>query len=133
MQTFNRVQIMGHVGRLPTLATTRNGRPFCRIQVATDGFGKDAQGLKRATWHSVHVFGLQATRTVEGLAKGAPVYIEGRLETSESERDGVKVWQTWITADKVNLLASANAKNDTAALEPSAEEARDFEDGDIVV
>jgi len=120
LNTYNRVLLLGRVGHSPELRTTRNGRAFCRMSVATDGFSR-GEGEAKSCWHSVHVFGNQAERAVLNLEKGAAVFVEGHMESTAVEREGATVWSTWITADKLSIIPRGS-KNSAAPETPSSNE-----------
>ena len=75
MSSYNRVLLVGRLGHTPTLKSTQSGKPFCRLNLATqNGFTKD--GEERETlWHSVHVFGKDAENASRYLTKGRQVQI----------------------------------------------------------
>lgn len=103
MSSYNRVLILGTLGSVPELRRTSGGRPFCRMSLATRSPAKD--GAARTSWHSVHVFGKQAEFASSHLQTGAKVLVEGRMETTESDRDGLRIWNTWVTADRVTFVS----------------------------
>ncbi len=54
------------------------------------------------------VFGKQAESCNKYLEKGRSVYVEGRLQTSKYEQDGVTKWSTEVIADTVQFLGGGN-------------------------
>ena len=54
------------------------------------------------------LFGRQAEIAGEYLKKGRPVYIEGRLQTTQvdTDKDGVEKYSTEIVGDRMQLLGS---------------------------
>jgi len=104
MSTYNRVLILGTLGQNPVLKNTQNGKSFCRLSLATDGYNPNTEDKKKTSWHQVHVFGKTAENVARYMRKGKQVFVEGRMETDESEENGKKQWKTWITADRVTFL-----------------------------
>ena len=49
MSSLNRVYIMGTLSRTPTLQSARNGKAFCRLNVATDNFFTTEDEDKKTT------------------------------------------------------------------------------------
>ena len=88
MKHINRAQILGNAGANPERHQTNDGeRTFVTFSVATNHRWTDADGEQRETteWHRVVTGGGLADLVEQYVAKGDPVYVEGRLRT--------RVWQ----------------------------------------
>lgn len=99
----NKVIIVGNVGNDPELRLLPNGNPVTNLTVATSDTWKDkqtGQEHERTEWHRVVLFGKLAEIAKEYCGKGAQIYIEGRLQTREWEKDGVKRYTTEIVVDQ---------------------------------
>src|SRR5215813_7371309 len=81
MASFNKIIVVGYLGRDPELRYTPDGTPVCNFSVATTERRKDKSGEFRdvTTWFTVNMWGRQAEVANQYLAKGKQVYIEGRL------------------------------------------------------
>jgi single-strand DNA-binding protein len=91
MASFNKIIIVGYLGRDPELRYTTDGTPVCTFSVATTERKKDKSGEFRdvTTWFRVNVWRRQAEVASQYLSKGRQVYIEGRLTANEyQDRDG---------------------------------------------
>lgn len=89
--SFNKVIVVGNLGRDPELRYTPQGTPVCSFTVATNEKRKDKAGEMQdvTTWFRVTLWGRQAETASQYLTKGRPVYIEGRLRLEEwTDRDG---------------------------------------------
>jgi single-strand DNA-binding protein len=89
--SFNRVILIGNLGRDPELRYTPQGDPVCSFSMATNERRKDKSGemQDQTTWFRVTLWGRKAEAAAEHLFKGRPVYIEGRLRVEEwTDRDG---------------------------------------------
>jgi single-strand DNA-binding protein len=89
--SFNKIIIVGHLGRDPELRYTAQGTPVCTISVATTEKRKDRNGEMQdiTTWFRVTLWNRQAETASQYLQKGRQVYIEGRLRVEEwTDRDG---------------------------------------------
>ena len=89
--SFNKITIVGYLGRDPELRYTPQGTAVCKLSVATTERRKSAAGLpeEHTTWFRVTVWGRQAELANEYLARGRQVYLEGRLRLEEyTDRDG---------------------------------------------
>jgi len=102
----NRVTLVGRLGKDPELRFTQGGQAVAQVSVATDESFTDKQGQKqkKTEWHKVVVWGKQAESVSKYLAKGSLAYIEGKLQTREWEKDGVKRYMTEVVAQNVRFL-----------------------------
>lgn len=91
MASFNKITIVGYLGRDPELRYTPQGVPVCDFTVATTERRKDRAGEFQdiTTWFKVTFWRNQAELASQYLAKGRQVYLEGRLSQREyQDRDG---------------------------------------------
>ncbi len=89
--SFNRIIIVGNLGRDPELRYTAQGTPVCTFSLATNERRKDKSGemQDQTTWFRVTLWNRLAETASQYLSKGRPVYIEGRLRVEEyTDRDG---------------------------------------------
>lgn len=107
MRGVNKVIIVGTLGQDPEVKYLTNGNAVCNLSLATSEEWKDKQtGEKksRTEWHRVVMFGKIAEIAGEYCRKGSQVYIEGKLETREWEKGGVKRYTTEIKVDMQGTL-----------------------------
>jgi len=89
--SFNKILLVGNLGRDPELRYTPQGTPVCSFTVATNERRKDRTGESQdqTTWFRVTLWGRQAETASQYLTKGRPIYIEGRLRIEDwTDRDG---------------------------------------------
>jgi single-strand DNA-binding protein len=90
--SFNKIILVGNLGRDPELRYTPQGTPVCSFSLATNERRRDRNGGEPndiTTWFRVTLWGHQAETASQYLTRGRPVYIEGRLRVDEwSDRDG---------------------------------------------
>ena len=89
--SFNKIILVGNLGRDPELRYTPQGTPVCNFTLATNERRKDRAGETQdvTTWFRVTLWGRQAETASQYLTKGRPVYIEGRLRVEEwTDREG---------------------------------------------
>lgn len=113
MGNVNKVILVGNLGADPELKKTEAGRAYCRLRVATSESFKDAAGKRqdRTEWHRVTVWGDSAENCARYLQKGAPLYLEGRLERhSWDDKEGQKHWSTDVVATRVVFLSGGERK-----------------------
>lgn len=89
--SFNKIIVVGNLGKDPNLRYTPQGNAVCDFSLATNEKRKDKSGNLQdvTTWFRITLFGKQAENASRYLVKGAPVYIEGRLKLEEwTDKDG---------------------------------------------
>jgi single-strand DNA-binding protein len=110
MASFNRITIVGYLGRDPELRYTPNGTPVCDFSVATSERrrGRDGnEGEETTTWFRVTFWGRQAEFCSQYFTKGKPVYIEGRLSQREwTDRDGNKRYSLEVHGSEINFIGN---------------------------
>lgn len=106
MSGVNKVIIVGRLGADPEMKTIQGGNTVTRLSLATSENWTDKQGQKqeRTEWHRVTLWGKQAEAAGKYLTKGRQVYIEGRLQTTSYEKDGVKKYSTEVVANAMQFL-----------------------------
>jgi single-strand DNA-binding protein len=100
---LNRVTLFGNLGAEPELRTTGTGQPVMSFSLATNEvwFDKDKNKQEKTEWHHIVMFGSRVTPLSRMLSKGERVLVEGRLQTSSYEKDGVKRYKTEVVASDV--------------------------------
>ncbi len=125
MKSLNKVFLMGHLGHSPELHESKSGRPYTRLNLCTNRYmpGKDGEDAsEKPEWHSIFVWGDQATKCTEYLRKGALVFVEGSLtywqvaqeSTGEKGKNGYK---NAIHADHVRFISYGRAAEAPTDLE----------------
>lgn len=109
----NKVILVGTLGQDPEVKYLTNGNAVCNLCLATSEQWKDKQtGEKKekTEWHRVVMFGKVAEIAGEYCRKGSQIYIEGKLETREWEKDGVKRYTTEIKVDMQGTMQLLGGK-----------------------
>ena len=107
MNGFNRVFIMGRLGAEPELQSSKNGKPYVKLSIATHYRKKLETGEKQdtTTWHRVTVWGKSAERCQNYLHKGSSLAIEGYLSKySYAREDGSDAHSMSIVAREVHFI-----------------------------
>lgn len=106
MGSVNKVILVGNLGRDAEMKQTPSGSAVSSFSVATTEkwTGKDGQKQEKTEWHRCVLWGKTAEAVSQYLTKGKQVYLEGRLETRQWEKDGQKHYSTEIKVDNVVLL-----------------------------
>ncbi len=107
MAGVNKAIVVGRLGRDPEIRYSQQGTAVVNFSVATSDVWYDkvsGEKRERTQWHRIVVFGKQGENCEKFLSKGRQVYIEGRIQTSDYEKDGQKIYVTDIVANTVQFL-----------------------------
>lgn len=113
--SFNKVILVGNLGRDPELRYTPNGDPVCSFSMATNERRKDKTGemQDQTTWFRVTLWGKRAENASQYLVKGRPVYIEGRLRVEEwTDKDGKPRHTLEVTGTDMQFIGGGNKEED---------------------
>jgi single-strand DNA-binding protein len=105
--SFNKIIVVGNLGRDPELRFTPQGTAVCSFSVASNERRKDKSGEQQdvTTWFRVTVWGKQAETVSKYLTKGRSVYVEGRLHVEEwTDREGKPRHTLEVNATDVQFL-----------------------------
>jgi len=115
--SFNKITIVGYLGRNPELRYTSQGTAVCNMSVATTEKRKSAsvQSDEHTIWFRVTAWGRQAETAAEYLAKGRQVYVEGRLRLEQyTDRDGNLRISPEVNASDIHFLGQRADSGDRA-------------------
>ena len=110
--SFNKIILVGNLGRDPELRYTPQGTPVCSFTVATNEKRKDKAGETQdvTTWFRVTLWGRQAETASQYLTKGRPIYVEGRLRLEEwTDRDGKQRYTLEVHATDMQFIGGGRA------------------------
>lgn len=114
MPSLNRVELMGNLTRDPNLERTQSGKPHVTLGLAINRKWKDDAGAlhEDVTYVDVEVWGRTAETVNQHLAKGAPVFIEGRLALDQwqDKETGKNRQRMKVIAERIQFLGSSNGK-----------------------
>ena len=109
-RSLNKVMLIGNVGSEPDIRATSSGTQVAKVSLATNRQWKDGSGQQKekTEWHRLTFFGRLVDIVDQWVKKGDRLYVEGRIEYSESESDGQKkYWTDIIVAEMVMLGSTA--------------------------
>ena len=119
-RSVNRVTLIGNVGSEPDIRMTPSGTKVAKVSLATSRQWKDKSGTanEKTDWHRLTFFGQIADVVEQWVRKGDRIYVEGRIEYSTSEHDGVTKYFTDIIVQELVMLGghanSVPGSNDSA-------------------
>ena len=115
MAGVNKVIILGRLGADPELRSSPSGVTTCNLSIATsiNWTDKNSGDKKEKTeWHRVVFFGRPAEVIDQYMKKGQQLYVEGRLETSKYEKDGIERFSTNIIGESFNFISGSSTLMD---------------------
>ena len=107
--SFNKIILVGNLGRDPELRYTAQGTPVCSFSIATNERRKDRNGemQDQTTWFRITLWNRLAETASQYLHKGKQVYIEGRLRVEEFiDRDGKPRQTLEVFATDMHFIGS---------------------------
>ena len=106
MGSVNKVILVGNLGRDAEVKVTGGGQSVASFSIATteNWTSKEGEKKEKTEWHRIVLWGRPADALQPYLVKGKQIYVEGRLETRQWEKDGQKHYTTEVKADKIVLL-----------------------------
>ena len=107
---LNRVMLIGNVGTVEVRTTRAEGTRLAKISLATNRTWKDAKGAtqQQVQWHRITAWDKLADIVEQYVKKGDRLYIDGRLEYSQTEDGaGTKRYFTDIIANEIILLGNS--------------------------
>ena len=107
-RSLNKVMLIGNVGNDPDVRATSSGTQVAKVSLATNRQWKDGSGQQRekTEWHRLTFFGRLVDIVDQWVKKGDRLYVEGRIEYSESETDGQKRYWTDVIVTEMVMLGS---------------------------
>jgi len=122
MASVNKVILIGNLGSDPEVKYTPSGTAVANFNVATNEswVSKDGKKEEKTEWHKIVVWSKLAELCGEYLAKGRPVYLEGRLQTRDwNDKDGNKRYTTEIVAQTIQFLGSPGERGERGEGRPA--------------
>jgi len=114
---YNKVILVGRLGKDPEVNYTQNGTAVSNFSLATDDFwrGGDGDSNKVTDWHKCTAWGRLADVAAEYISKGDKILVEGKLKNNSYVKEGVTIHYTYvhITSMKfIDVKGSLNTPDD---------------------
>ena len=111
------VNLIGNLGRDPETGVTPNGAHFVKFSVAVS---RKRGGEETTAWYAVTCWGALAQQIDDlaqqgAVAKGSQVFVSGRLEPREYEKDGQRRSSLDVNATEVQLVGGRREGGQPAA------------------
>ena len=105
--SVNKAILLGNVGKDPVIREVQ-GVKVAEFTLATsDPAYTNTQGVQvpeRTEWHNIVMWRKNAEIAERYVRKGSKLYIEGKLNTRQWEKDGQKHYTTSIIVDRFEML-----------------------------
>jgi single-strand DNA-binding protein len=114
-KSVNKVILLGHMGKDAEVKSLPSGVAVANFSLATTERYKDKSGewQDKTEWHNLVAYKRAAEIIRDYTAKGAKLYVEGRLTTrSWDDKDtGKKLYRTEIVIGDITLLSDSKNGN----------------------
>lgn len=106
---YQKIIIVGRLGRDPEMRFTPSGQAVTSFNVATDNTRTvDGKPVKETVWFRVSTWGKQAENCNNFLQKGKMVLVEGRL-TVDQKTGGPRIWTAQDGTPRASFEISASS------------------------
>lgn len=114
MASLNKVLLIGNLTQDPELRRIPSGTAVSTLRLAvSESFqSKTGERVERTVFLDVDVWDRQAENCAQYLAKGSPVFVEGRLQLDswDDKETGQKRSRLKVRADRVQFLSSGTRR-----------------------
>lgn len=129
-RSINKAILVGNVGADPEIRTTGSGTKVAKLSLATSRRYNDRSGGVRedTQWHRLTVWGRLADIVEQYIHKGDRLYVEGRIEYSQTEDDqgGTRYWTDIVVHELVILGGERQGAPTKAPSSPFEDEPDDL-------
>jgi single-strand DNA-binding protein len=107
-RSLNKVMLIGNVGNDPEVRVIPSGTKVAKVSLATNRSWTDRSGQQqeKTEWHRLNFWDKLADIVEQYVHKGDRLYIEGRIEYSQTEDQGNVRYFTDIRVTEMVMLGS---------------------------
>ena len=116
---MNKITITGYLGQDPELQTLSNGMEKCRFTVGVSRRAKK-DAPKKTDWFNCDAWGATGAFVKNWFKKGSGITVTGRMESSQSEKDGVKRTYWSLNVEEVEFPMKSGDRSEAPAPEVDA-------------
>lgn len=106
--SVNKVILVGNVGKDPEVNYPQSGVAVAKFSLATTDRGYKLQNgtevPARTEWHNIICWRRLGEFAENYIRKGQQLFIEGKLQTSSWEKDGITRYRTEIVASDIQFV-----------------------------
>lgn len=118
--SFNKVLLIGNVGRDPEVRHLEGGSAVANFTLATSERFKDKNGATQdiTEWHNIVCWRNLAELSEKYIRKGSQIFVEGKIRTRNwTDQTGNKRYTTEILADNIRLLDKKGSQTAVSPVE----------------
>ena len=107
METINKVEIQGFLGRDAEEKTFESGRTLVNMSIATNESYKNNEDewITNTTWHNVTYWKNRKDDNLDFLKKGEMISVKGKLNNRKyTDKNGNEKYITEVIAHKLELV-----------------------------
>jgi single-strand DNA-binding protein len=109
--SVNKCFLIGNVGKNPEVKDI-NGVKMASFTLATsESYTKDGEKVTNTTWHNIVIWRKLAEVVESYVKKGSKLYLEGRIENKQYEKDGVTKYFSQINVFSMQMLDSKGSND----------------------
>ncbi len=115
-RSLNKIMLIGNAGSDPEIRMTPSGSKLAKFSLATSRTWKDRneQQQEKTEWHRCTFWGKLADIVEQWVHKGDRLFIEGRIEYSQTQDDqgGTRYWTDIVVNEMVMLGSGPGGPSD---------------------
>jgi len=115
-RSLNKVTLIGNLGADPEIRMTPSGTKIAKISIATSRSFPDRSGQtqEKTEWHRITFFGKLADVVEQFVTKGDRLYVEGRIEYSQTDdgQGNVRYFTDIVAQEMIMLGGSGGGGGD---------------------
>lgn len=108
---YNKAILIGRIGKDPEYNQTPTGTAIAKTSLATS---ETYNGEDKTTWHNLVIFGKMAENFSKYAGKGRLVYVEGKIDISKYEKDGIEKVGVNVVVSSFKLLGRRDEEKTTS-------------------
>lgn len=131
---FQRIELIGRVGRDPETRYTGSGKAVANFSIATSESWKDNNGEKqeKTVWWKLVAWGKLAEIIQQYVTKGQLLMVAGSGDNREwTDKEGVKRTSFEVTVREMKMLGGGKGREASAPAEETHGSAPEISDEDI--
>ena len=105
---MNKIFLLGNLTKDPEIRYTQSGTAWARAGIGVSRKVKNQDGKYDSDFFNLVAWGKTAEFCGKYLKKGSRIFVEGRLQNNNYEKDGVKHYGNDVVVDSVEFAESKN-------------------------
>ena len=115
---MNKVLLIGRLTR--DVELSQSGSTYAKFTLAVNRQFKDKDGSKKADFINCVAFGKTAEVLTQYTQKGSQIGVEGSLQVSSYEKNGVKQFSTSVVVESIEFLGNKGEQEQQSYQQPQS-------------